>query len=94
MRTETTCVLLVTYNRSHLLLPLLDQLKKQTKPVNGILIVDNAATDGTPEKLKDHGVIQDWQEDRLVQSNWGCGSNKRSRRPSSTAPAGPPASPE
>ncbi|MBQ1544922.1 MAG: glycosyltransferase [Clostridia bacterium] len=71
MRTETTCVLLVTYNRSHLLLPLLDQLKKQTKPVNGILIVDNAATDGTPEKLKDHGVIQDWQEDRLVQSDWG-----------------------
>lgn len=54
---ETVCVVLVTFNRKKLLLECLEAIKKQTRPVDAIYIIDNASQDGTPELLKSEGFI-------------------------------------
>jgi rhamnopyranosyl-N-acetylglucosaminyl-diphospho-decaprenol beta-1,3/1,4-galactofuranosyltransferase len=41
----------VTFNRRELLRDCLDALAAQTRPVDRIVVVDNASTDGTPELL-------------------------------------------
>jgi GT2 family glycosyltransferase len=43
----------VTFNRKALLRGCLRSLERQTRPLDGILVVDNASTDGTAELLKD-----------------------------------------
>ena len=57
MNKETICAVVVTYNRKNLLLECLDGIRKQTRPVDAIYIIDNASTDGTPEILKGNGYI-------------------------------------
>jgi rhamnopyranosyl-N-acetylglucosaminyl-diphospho-decaprenol beta-1,3/1,4-galactofuranosyltransferase len=47
----------VTYNRKNLLLECLEAIRKQTRPVDAIYIIDNASTDGTPKVLKENGYI-------------------------------------
>jgi GT2 family glycosyltransferase len=42
----------VTYNRRALLSQCLDSLAAQTRPLDGIVIIDNASTDDTPQWLK------------------------------------------
>ncbi len=64
------CAVLVTYNRKQLLLEVLHDLAAQTYPVSAILIYDNASQDGTPEFLKENGVIAAWRTDQTVQSEW------------------------
>jgi len=54
---ETICAVVVTYNRKKLLLECLEALLKQTHPLDGILIVDNASSDETPHLLKNNGYI-------------------------------------
>ena len=54
---ETVCVILVTFNRKKLLLECLEAIKKQTRPVDAIYIIDNASQDGTPELLKSESYI-------------------------------------
>jgi len=54
---DRVCAVVVTYNRKDLLLECLEALRKQTRPLEGMLIVDNASTDGTPETLLDSGYI-------------------------------------
>jgi GT2 family glycosyltransferase len=54
---ETVCVVLVTFNRKKLLLECLEAIKKQTRPVDAIYIIDNTSQDGTPELLKSEGFI-------------------------------------
>ncbi|MBC7318548.1 glycosyltransferase family 2 protein [Candidatus Bipolaricaulota bacterium] len=49
----------VTYNRKKLLIECLEALKRQTKPLNAIYIIDNASTDGTPQLLQEEGYIKD-----------------------------------
>jgi len=56
---ETVCAVVVTYNRKELLLECLETLRKQTRPVQGIYLIDNASTDNTPELLKEKGYIQE-----------------------------------
>jgi len=56
---DTVCAVVVTYNRKNLLLECLDAIRKQTRPVGAIYIIDNASTDGTPEVLKDNGYISE-----------------------------------
>ena len=56
---DTVCAVVVTYNRKNLLLECLDAIRKQTRPVDAIYIIDNASTDGTPEVLKDNGYISE-----------------------------------
>jgi GT2 family glycosyltransferase len=57
MNKETICAVVVTYNRKNLLLECLDGIRKQTRPVDAIYIIDNASTDGTPEILRGNGYI-------------------------------------
>ncbi len=54
---ETVCAVVVTYNRKNLLLECLEAIRKQTRPVDAIYIIDNASQDGTPEVLKSSGYI-------------------------------------
>jgi len=55
----TVCAVVVTYNRKNLLIECLEALKKQTTPIEGIYIIDNASTDGTPDLLKEKGYIKE-----------------------------------
>lgn len=49
----------VTYNRKKLLIECLGALRKQTRPLDAIYIIDNASTDGTPQLLQEKGYIKD-----------------------------------
>jgi len=62
---ETICAVVVTYNRKKLLIECLEALLKQTRPLDGIYIIDNASTDGTPELLKEKGFIQELPPEEL-----------------------------
>ncbi|MDR1798751.1 MAG: glycosyltransferase, partial [Bifidobacteriaceae bacterium] len=46
--------LLVAYNRRDLMLQTLDALAAQTRPVDAILVVDNASTDGSGAAARSH----------------------------------------
>ncbi|MDI9624352.1 MAG: glycosyltransferase family 2 protein [Methanothermobacter sp.] len=48
----------VTYNRKKLLIECLEALRRQTRPLNAIYIIDNASTDGTSELLFEKGYIR------------------------------------
>ncbi len=54
---ESVCAVVVTYNRKELLIECLEALRKQTKPIQGIYLIDNASTDNTPELLLEKGYI-------------------------------------
>jgi len=56
---ETVCAVVVTYNRKELLVECLEALRKQTRPLDAIYLIDNASTDNTPELLKEKGYIQE-----------------------------------
>ena len=58
-RKETTCAVVVTYNRKKLLMECLDSLLKQIHPLDAIYIVDNASTDETPQLLRKKGYIKE-----------------------------------
>jgi rhamnopyranosyl-N-acetylglucosaminyl-diphospho-decaprenol beta-1,3/1,4-galactofuranosyltransferase len=51
MSKDTTCAVVVTYNRKELLIECLESLIEQSRTLDAILIIDNASTDGTPELL-------------------------------------------
>ena len=53
----TVCAIVVTFNRKLLLLDCLDSLRRQTKSINAICIIDNFSDDGTPEILFKNGYI-------------------------------------
>lgn len=52
-----TTALIVTYNRKKLLIDCLSAILSQTKPVNKIIIIDNASTDGTFDELKNGNFL-------------------------------------
>lgn len=54
---ETIVAVVVTYNRKNLLLKCLESLSHQTRPIDGLILVDNASTDGTPDLLLQTGVL-------------------------------------
>jgi len=66
----SVCVIIVTYNRKQLLTELMDDLLHQTYPIKGIVVVNNASTDGTEEKLAELGVIVQSAEGSTVESVW------------------------
>ena len=49
----------VTYNRAALLTDCVRALLGQTQPVDRVIIIDNASTDGTPEHLRAAGLLDD-----------------------------------
>ncbi|PZO93737.1 MAG: glycosyl transferase, partial [Haemophilus parainfluenzae] len=55
----SVCAVVVTYNRKTLLLNCLKALQKQTIPVDKVLIIDNASSDGTTDYLIQSGILQD-----------------------------------
>ena len=59
---------MVTYNRKALLLDCLRSLHAQTHPIERIVVIDNASTDGTPEALAESGLEVDHVR---VQRNGG-----------------------
>lgn len=51
------CAVIVTFNRKILLMRTLTALYAQTRPIDTILIIDNASSDGTPELLVEQGFL-------------------------------------
>jgi rhamnopyranosyl-N-acetylglucosaminyl-diphospho-decaprenol beta-1,3/1,4-galactofuranosyltransferase len=51
-RAERVCAVVVTYNRLELLRECLTALESQTRPVDRVLVIDNASSDGTPEAVE------------------------------------------
>ncbi|MBT5399575.1 glycosyltransferase [bacterium] len=51
------CAIVVTYNRKDLLLECLQALKKQLLHIDGICVIDNFSSDGTPEALLENKLI-------------------------------------
>ena len=64
---DKVCAVVVTYNRKNLLLECLEALHKQTRAVQGIYIIDNASTDGTPELLLEKGYIKELPPQNLKE---------------------------
>ena len=64
---DTICAVVVTYNRKDLLIECLEALRKQTRPVQGIYLIDNASTDGTPELLLEKGYIKELPPENLLE---------------------------
>ena len=48
----------VTYNRKELLIGCLEALARQTSPVDRVVLVDNASTDGTEDHVRARGVAE------------------------------------
>jgi GT2 family glycosyltransferase len=65
----------VTFNRKALLVECLRALLAQTVPLDRILVVDNASTDGTADLLREQGVIEapGVRYLRLEQNTGGAG---------------------
>lgn len=55
MSAPSVLAVVVTYNRSALLRECLDAVLAQTRPVDGVLVVDNASTDDTASVLESFG---------------------------------------
>ncbi|MAF76568.1 MAG: hypothetical protein CME60_00280 [Halobacteriovoraceae bacterium] len=53
MHTESTCIVVVTFNRKELLIVNIASLLKQNKNAEKILIIDNNSNDGTYDLLKE-----------------------------------------
>ncbi len=49
----SVCAVVVTYNRRELLQECLAALAAQTRPLDHVLVIDNASTDGTPELVRE-----------------------------------------
>uniref|UniRef100_A0A7C2PLT9 Glycosyltransferase n=1 Tax=candidate division WOR-3 bacterium TaxID=2052148 RepID=A0A7C2PLT9_UNCW3 len=71
------CAVVLTYNRKTILLECLEALRKQTRPLQGIYIIDNASNDGTPEILKEKGYIVElppenikdpWEQESIISN--------------------------
>lgn len=69
---ESVCAVLVTYNRKELLIECLNGLLAQTRPIDAVVIVNNASTDGTEALLYEEGYLSNlptlnesipWQSD-------------------------------
>lgn len=65
---NSVCAIVTTFNRKELLIECLKSIENQTMPVNAILIVDNASTDGTPELLQKKGYITEIPPINILES--------------------------
>ena len=70
----SVCALVVTYNRWALLEECLRAIDAQTVPPDRLILVDNASSDGTPERLSDRGWL-DRPDVRLLRLEENLGSS-------------------
>ncbi len=72
---EKIAAVVVTYNRKELLKECVDALLNQTYPLDSIILIDNASTDGTFEFLNRYGYINNSKIDyiRLSENTGGAG---------------------
>ncbi len=72
---KTVAAVVVTYNRKNLLKECLDALLVQTRPLDSILVVDNASSDGTTDFLEQSGYMANSliQYVRLPENIGGAG---------------------
>lgn len=76
MNRQKICAIVVTFNRKKLLLECLESLKKQTRPLDAIYIIDNASTDQTTQLLLDKNYItelppnlnENWEKNSIVKN--------------------------
>ena len=67
-----TFAVVVTYNRKELLRECLDMILAQTCPVDKLILIDNASTDGTGQMLTEGGYLDNPVFDyRLMENNLG-----------------------
>lgn len=66
----SVCAVLVTYNRCELLAEALDRLAAQTRRPDGVLVVDNASSDGTADLLARRADVEVL---RLAANGGGAG---------------------
>jgi rhamnopyranosyl-N-acetylglucosaminyl-diphospho-decaprenol beta-1,3/1,4-galactofuranosyltransferase len=71
---DSVRAVVVTYNRRALLLECLTGIARQTHPVDGVLVVDNASTDGTREALEASGLAGRLRIDYLRLTRNGGGA--------------------
>jgi len=64
---DSVCAVVVTYNRKNLLLECLEALQRQTRPIQGIYLIDNASSDETPELLLEKNYITELPPQRLEE---------------------------
>ena len=64
---ESVCAVVVTYNRKELLIECLEALRMQVRPIQGIYLIDNASTDGTPNLLLEKGYIGKLPPENLTE---------------------------
>src|SRR5437016_5404888 len=74
MSSESVQAVVVTHNRKALLLECLEGIARQTHAVAGVLVVDNASTDGTEEALEASGLTGRLRIDylRLLRNGGGA----------------------
>jgi GT2 family glycosyltransferase len=72
---EKIAAVVVTYNRKELLKECLNALLSQTYPLDSIILIDNASTDGTSEFLKENGYLDNPKIDyiRLPENTGSSG---------------------
>lgn len=69
---NNVCAIIVTYNRKMLLLECIQAVLNQSYPVEKIILIDNASTDGTGVELKKQGLLNEQKIDyRLMSKNLG-----------------------
>jgi rhamnopyranosyl-N-acetylglucosaminyl-diphospho-decaprenol beta-1,3/1,4-galactofuranosyltransferase len=71
---ESVLAVVVTHNRKALLLECLAGIARQTHPVDGVLVVDNASTDGTRAALEASGLADRLRIDYLRLERNGGGA--------------------
>jgi GT2 family glycosyltransferase len=71
------CALVLTFNRSELLVECLRGLLAQTRPPEEVVVVDNASTDGTPDRLREAGVMDRVRYLRLERNLGSSGGFER-----------------
>ena len=70
----TIAAVVVTYNRKQRLLECMDALLGQTRPLDKVILIDNASTDGTPDLLKEKGYLDSGRLDYVgLPENTGGG---------------------
>src|SRR5271167_2503152 len=71
---DGVCAVVVTYNRKELLRKCLQSLRRQTRPLECILVVDNASTDGTLDLLE--AEFPNLEQLKLKTNTGGAGGFK------------------